>query len=162
MDIQKLSRQILLSLLVTLFVVSNIVTLTNDRGEQVTSHVATGLIQSKFENDYSCGSKGRYICYNRYFVINNERVSVNLDTFTKWSAGESVVLTTTEAKGYTLWTGAMALIAAIMDICLLATAIIGSGYAINWALCESNSKYFWPYWLNKMFGVKEKRLYKNL
>ena len=51
---------------------------------------ASGVITEKYDSAYGCG-KGS-TCYARYFIVNNVRHSVTLDTYTKYDIGESVVL----------------------------------------------------------------------
>lgn len=55
--------------------------------------IASGIINDKYDTSYSCGSKGRYTCYARYFVVNGKAVVVSDDLYLKKRKGEYITLT---------------------------------------------------------------------
>lgn len=58
--------------------------------------VASGPVTNKFATEeYSCGSKKRYMCVDYYLDVNGSRVNVNRNVFLTNSVGDNVTLTRT-------------------------------------------------------------------
>lgn len=54
--------------------------------------IASGVISDKYDESYSCGSKGRYTCFNRYLVVNGKAVPVSDNLYTEKRLGEHISL----------------------------------------------------------------------
>lgn len=54
--------------------------------------IASGVISDKYDEAYSCGSKGRYTCFNRYLVVNGKAVIVSDNLYTEKRLGEHISL----------------------------------------------------------------------
>lgn len=63
-----------------------------DQPTYETQVIASGVIESKFESDYACGSKNRYTCYARYLEVDGERHLVQDNVFTSNAVGDRVTL----------------------------------------------------------------------
>lgn len=104
--------------------------------------IASGVITERFENDYSCGSKGRYTCYARYFEINGQRHQVNDEVFKNNSVGSSVTLIKYVNPDVTFWQQTAQFINMIFFVIAMALGIMLTLYFIFWACFYSDKRSF--------------------
>lgn len=140
MSKQKIAQYVVLAL-ISLFVLS--VEYTYQTTEYKASEptvIASGVVTERFENDYSCGSKGRYTCYARYLEINGQRHQVNDDVFKNNSVGSSVTLIKNIDPDVTFWQSVSKLIHFMFIIVSIATSIVMFVHFIIWACFYSDER----------------------
>lgn len=92
MKLKTITRIALVIAAITLCVLAEI-KYQADQPAYETKVIASGVIESKFESDYACGSKSRYTCYARYLEVNGVRHLVQDNVFTSNAVGDHVTLT---------------------------------------------------------------------
>jgi len=99
--------------------------------------VASGIIQDKYDTSYSCGSKGRYTCYARYFVVNGKAVVVSDDLYLKKRKGEHITLTmnTLVDSGYSM--SGWGIISMIIFVCV---SVVSAVMFLMWVFDDEAAK----------------------
>lgn len=151
MSRQKFAQYVVLAL-ISLFVISVEYTYqTTEYKATEPTVIASGVVTERFENDYACGSKGRYTCYARYLEINGQRHQVNDDVFKNNSIGSSVTLIKTIDPDVTLWQDVSRLIHAMMLFIAFASSVAMTDHFLIWA-CFYSDKYTYKEQLKNLFS----------
>lgn len=140
MSKQKIAQYVVLAL-ISLFVIGVEYTFhTTEYKAAEPTVIASGIITERFENDYSCGSKGRYTCYARYFEINGQRHQVNDEVFKNNSVGSSVTLIKYVDPDVTFWQQTSQFLNMIFFVIALALGIIMGIHFTVWACFYSDER----------------------
>lgn len=137
MTYKKKSQIALVSFIISLFILTEYVFWTTDNKAKDVI-VADGMISAKFENDYACGTKGRYICYSRYLVIDGKRINVNLNTFTSNNIGEHITLSMSEKPELTKYQATFMVLHFIICIAFSLALISLTIMFIYWSVNKSD------------------------
>lgn len=145
MTYKRKSRIIFGTLLALLILVCEYTYWSSSAGQYETKFVAAGKVESRFETDYSCGSKGRYTCYSRYFTINGVQHEVSDETFKKFDVGSNVTLTKEERipeSGFYIFS-------LFVHFILISIAAVASGaflgFFAHWSVMKSDKMTFSEY-----------------
>lgn len=92
----KISRAIILGIVVILILFVEYKYWTIESKEPIAKEIASGIVTDKSIVSYSCGKHGNSTCYDHYLTINDKKYNTNASDFTRTAIGSNTTLTITE------------------------------------------------------------------